>query len=116
LRPKARERKEKAKARARARAHSSEAAKDVICHNCGKKVHYAKDCWSGKGAKTTSTATSDSVCNHCGKKGHFAKDCWSKAAAGKGKKGKSKGKSTNALEDAKPKPPEEIGSFDVLGF
>ena len=77
----------------------SEASSTAICHNCGKKGHYAKDCWSKKkeGGGTSSVEGKGSTCIYCGKMGHTANECWhlhAKAkAGGKGKKkGDEKGK------------------------
>jgi len=62
------------------KGQSNDAAKDAICFNCNKKGHYAKDCWSAKGAKTNSStsSTTNDTCHNCGKPGHYAKDCRSR--------------------------------------
>ena len=78
--------------------------KEIDCWNCGKKGHYAGDCYAkgggahkggkggrglgrfgkggkgkgGKGKGGKGGKGSWKKCNNCGKTGHFAKDCWSK--------------------------------------
>ena len=61
-------------------------AKDTVCHECGKKGHFARDCWhqngnkgcgkrkegkkgrkgQGKGAKPKEVTPSRKVCHNCG--------------------------------------------------
>ena len=74
-------------------------AKDAVCHVCGKKGHFAKDCWhqsgnkgSGKGKKgkegqgkytkpKDGDAKQKGACHNCGEVGHFARECPNKKEA-----------------------------------
>ena len=108
---------------ARAAQAKPAAAGDVVCHNCGRKGHYARDC------------PNPPKCSHCGNSGHVAKDCWTKdpskkpsatpktakpkakpAAAlegkGKGGRGKVKGRGKGKLREVEEgEEPEELKSL-----
>ena len=75
--------------------------KDVTCHNCQKKGHYARDCWAkpggGKGGKTgkgkgsqrggkgtgKGTGKGQGVqCWKCGGTGHYGRSCPNQMAVG----------------------------------
>lgn len=43
---------------------------DMVCHTCGGRGHFARDCRRGWKAPET--------CQYCGKFGHREEDCWSK--------------------------------------
>ena len=70
-------------------------AKDAVCHVCGKKGHFAKDCWyqtnegsekgkkgkkgQGKGTKPKDgDAKKKGARRTCGEVGHFARECQKK--------------------------------------
>ena len=68
-------------------------AKDAVCHVCGKKGHFTRDCWhqsgnkgSGKGKKgkkgqgkgtkpKDGNVKQKGACHNCGEVGHFAREC-----------------------------------------
>jgi hypothetical protein len=84
-----------------------------VCHNCGKKGHFAKDCWSTKSSGKGGGSGSD-ACSICGKQGHKPADCWQKEGGGTGKS-KSKNKSANSF-DGVQQPQQEPESAGVTTF
>ena len=78
---------------------------NVVCHRCGGKGHFARDCATapdakGKGGKSgkkdvksseqgKGAAAAKGTCYHCGRTGHWARECWTKGKGKSSPKGKS---------------------------
>lgn len=91
----------------------------TVCWTCGKRGHASSACWQNQSGQSqrnpmsrtptsttpaTTTRNPETMCWNCGKQGHLAKECRSpvKGAKGKSKGSKSRGRSTNALEQVEP--------------
>ena len=69
---------------------------DRTCHECGKKGHIAKDCWS----KSKKSDKSNVICYKCGKPGHYARKCTSDSSNGQSETSSSSNRNNSKI----PKP------------
>jgi hypothetical protein len=100
----------------------------VVCHRCGGKGHFARDCATApdaggkgdksgkKGAKSSEqgkgAAAAKGTCYLCGRTGHWARECWSK---GKGKSSpKGKGDALATVHEVQVEESPEIDELWVM--
>ena len=70
---------------------------DVICHNCGKKGHYQRDCPTPKKGSPNDDKPN---CTYCNKPGHKRKDCNKRKSDEKKKlKAEASASSANSVND-----------------